>query len=233
MAGVLAAQVPREPLVFGPQAAWLRPIDAAAIARAVAPYGAAPWLVTEVRRSPPQRTGEFEWSALAHVAPTIATSEYRRGPLVRVSTGLSAEQFADPSTWRADPATVRAWAQVAIPDRAFEDVKNEYDDNLPLWIYGDITDADLVSIVRFLRSHPAITVRPGLNLGAVPGPVRGIRAPAIRHPFLPAARVSLGLVGGCSYEVVLERRDSKWIGGEVEGGVGCSDGMTSNPNVTP
>lgn len=222
MGGLLAVQVPRgQPLVFGPQAAWLRPVDVDAVGRAVAPYGGAPWLITEVRRSPPRRTGEFQWSAMAYLAPTIATSEFRRGRLVHVSTGLTAEQLADPSTWTADPTTVREWAQVAIPDRAFEDVKNEQDENLPLWISGDLTDADLVSIVVFLRSRPAITVRPGLNLGQVPGPVRGIRAPAIRHPFLPAARVSLGLTGGCGYEVVLERRDSDWIGGEVEGGVGC------------
>ena len=221
MGSFLAAQVSREPLAFGPQAAWLRPVDAEAIARAVAPYGGAPWLIAEVRRSPRQRNGEFDWSAMAYVAPTIATAEFRRGALVRVFSGLTTEQSADPSTWRADPTTIRTWAQVAMPGRAFEDVKNEQDENLPLWIVGDITDADLVSIVRFLRSSPVITVRPGLNLGTVPGPVRGIRAPAIRHPFLPAARVSLGLGGGCGYEVVLERRDSEWIGGEVEGGVGC------------
>ena len=222
MGGLLAAQVPRgEPLVFGPQAAWLRPVDAEAVGRAVAPYGGAAWLITEVRRYL-QRTGEFRWSAMAYVAPTITTSEFRRGRLVHVSTGLTAEQLADPSSWSADPTTVQEWAQVAIPGRPFEDVKNEQDENLPLWISGDITDADLVSIVRFLRSRPAITVRPGLNLGHVPGPIRGIRAPAIRHPFLPAARVSLGLGGGrCSYDVVLERRDSQWVGGEVGDGVGC------------
>lgn len=42
MGGLVAAQAPAGPLVFGPQAAWFRPADAEGIARAVAPYGGRP-----------------------------------------------------------------------------------------------------------------------------------------------------------------------------------------------
>ena len=231
-AGLLAAQTPREPLTFGRQAPWLRPVDFEAIVRAVSSYGGPPWLLLGVQRSPANRDGEFHWSAAAYVAPTTATPELRRGPLVRVYSGLTREQLADPATWVADQSSVVTWAQVALPGRPFDDVKDEVDENRPLTITGDITDADLLSVVRFLRSRPVLSVPPNLNLGQVPGPVRGIRAPAIRHPLLPAVRVGLGLSSSCGYEVVLERRGDTWTGG-VEGGVGCGDSLSSNPTVPP
>lgn len=232
LGALLAAQAAREPLVFGRQAAWLRPVDVEAIARAVASYGGRPWLITEVSRSPRNQNGAYQWHALAYLAPSTATAELRRGALITVRSGLSTEQLAEPATWTADASWVRQWAQVAMPGRPFDEVKGEQDDNLPLAITGDITDADLLSAVRFLRSHPVISVPPGLNLGQVPGPVRGIRGPAIRHPRLPGVRVVIARSLGCSYDIVLERREETWIG-EVEGGVGCADSVTSNPDVSP
>ena len=139
---------------------------------------------------------------------------------MRVLAGLTTEPLPDPATWRVDPSAIQTWAQVALPGRTFGDVASEQDENLPLWISGDITDADLLSIVRFLRSRPVISVPSNLRLGQVPGPVRGIRGPAIRHPALPGARVVIGLTAGCSYDILLERRGETWIG-EVAGGVGC------------
>jgi hypothetical protein len=233
--GVISTELPAQntiPLVFGTQAAWLRPADVEGITRAVASYGGPPWLITEVRRSPRDRNGQFQWSALAYAAPTTATTEFRRGALVRVTAGPTTEQLADAATWRVDASTVRQWAQVAIPGRRFDDVKGEQDENLPLTISGDITDADLLSAVRFLRSGPVIAVPAGLRLGQVPGPVRGIRGPAIRHPALPGVRVVIGRSAGCTYDIVLERRGDTWIG-EVQGGVGCASGLTSNPDVAP
>lgn len=233
--GVIHAELPAQntgPLVLGRQASWLRPADVEGIARAVASYGGPPWLITEVRRSPRDRNGGFQWSALAYLTPTTATTELRRGALVRVTAGPTTGELADAASWRAETSTIRQWAQVAIPGRPSGDVKGELDDNLPLTISGDITDADLLSAVRFLRSGPVIAVPAGLRLGQVPGPVRGIRGPAIRHPALPGVRVVIGLSVGCSYDIVLERRGDTWIG-EVQGGVGCASGLTSNPNVAP
>jgi hypothetical protein len=232
VAGLLAAQAPREPLAFGRQAAWLRPEDVEAIAGAVASYGGRPWLLTGVQRSPANRDGQYQWSVSAYVAPATATPELRRGPLVRVRSSRSTEQLSDATTWTVDPSSIVTWAQVALPGRPFGDVQGEQDENWPLTITGDITDADLLSVVRFLRSRPVLSVPPNLNLGQVPGPVRGIRAPAIRHPALPAVRVGLGLSASCGYEVVLERRGDTWSGG-VEGGVGCGDSVSSNPTSPP
>jgi hypothetical protein len=232
VSGLVAAQAPPAPLVFGPQAAWFRPADADGIARAVASYGGRPWLILGVRRSPPRGNGEYQWTAAAYAAPSTATPELRRGALVPVAAAPTTEPLADPESWSADPSSVIAWAQVALPGRTFDDVAGEQDENRPLTITGDITDADLLSAVRFLRSRPAIAVPPGLNLGTVPGPVRGIRAPAVRHPALPAVRVGLGLSASCGYEVVLDRRGATWTGA-VEGGVGCGDAVSSNPDIAP
>jgi hypothetical protein len=230
--GLVAAQAPPGPLVFGPQAAWFRPADTEGITRAVASYGGRPWLILGMRHSPPRGNGEYQWTAMAYAAPTTATPELRRGALVAVFTAPTTGQLADPASWSADPSRVITWAQVALPGRTFDDVTSDQDENRPLTITGDITDADLMSIVRFLRSRPIIAVPPGLNLGTVPGPVRGIRAPAVRHPALPAVRVGLGLSASCGYEVVLERREGTWTGA-VEGGVGCGDAVSSNPDVAP
>ena len=218
---LLAQQAPPAPLVFGPQAATIRPADIEAITRAVAPYGGAPWLLMEFRRMPERRSGERQWHATAYLAPATATPELRRGSRVDLTTELTTQNAPDPNTWSVDdPSRILTWAQVALPGRSFDDVKSESDENLPLNITGKITDADLVSSVRFIRSRPSLPKPAGFNRPAVPGPVRGILAPAIMHPALPGVRLTLGLSGGCFYDVVLERRDDGWVGSD-QGGVGC------------
>jgi hypothetical protein len=219
---LLALQPPLMPLVFGPRAATIRAADIEAITRAVAPHGGSPWLLTEFW-SIPLRNGEREWVALAYLAPSIATPEFRRGPLVDVTTELTAESAPDPMTWKVDdPTRILTWAQVALPGRSFDDVTGDADENRPLHITGDITDADLVSIVRFVRARPSLpNPNSRLRLPPEPGPVRAILGPAIRHPALPSARVTLGIGAGCFYDVLLERPEGGEWTGSVEGGVGC------------
>ena len=221
VAALLAPQAPGAPLVFGLHATTIRPADIEAITRAVAPYGGAPWLLTEFRRMPETRNGERRWIATAYLAPSTATPELRRGSRVHVTTALTTQNAPEPDTWSIDdPSRILTWAQVALPGRSFDDVKSESDENLPLTITGKITDADLVSSVRFIRSRPSFPRPAGVNRPAVPGPVRGILAPAIMHPALPGVRLTLGLSAGCFYDVVLERRDDGWVGSD-QGGVGC------------
>jgi len=220
-AGLLAQQAPPPPLVFGPQAAMIRPADIEAIALVVAPYGGSPWLLTGFRRTPETRNGERRWIATAYLVPSTATPELRRGSRVDLTTEPTTQNAPDPNTWRIDdPSRMLTWAQVSLPGRPFDDVKSESDENLPLTITGKITDADLVSSVRYIRSGPSLPRPAGFNLPAVPGPVRAILAPAIMHPALPGVRLTLGLSVGCFYDVVLERRDDGWVG-SIQGGVGC------------
>jgi len=112
------------------------------------------------------------------------------------------------------------WAQVALPGRSFDDVKSESDENLPFTIRGEITDADLVSSVRFLRTRPPIPNPRRLNLQSV-GPVRLILAPAVLNPPLPAVRLSLAAAPGCSWSVLLQRREGEWFVETIEHG-GCN-----------
>jgi hypothetical protein len=124
-----------------------------------------------------------------------------------------------------------SWAQVALPGRSFDDVKSESDENLPLTITGQITDADLVSSVRFLRTQPPLPQpRPGLIVATVPGPVRGIVAPPFLNPSLPAVRLSLAAGNGCLWSVLLQRpfsealqrRDGEWFVESIQRGGGCN-----------
>jgi hypothetical protein len=47
------------------------------------------------------------------------------------------------------------YAQVAIDGRLFDQIMNEGDTNRPFRLIGPIDDADLVSLVRFVRTHAA------------------------------------------------------------------------------
>ena len=214
-AALLALQSPPTPLVFGRQSAMIRPADIEAIARAVAPYGGTPWLLTDFRSSGGGINGERRWFARAYLAPSTATSELRRGPVVDLMTAPT-QNAPDPRTWKANDASrVLTWAQVALPGRSFDDVNSESDDNLPLSIDGQITDEDLVSSVRFLRTRPPIPNPRRLNLQNV-GPVRGILAPAFLNPLLPAVRLSLSPTLGCAWSVLLQRRNGEWFVESIE-----------------
>lgn len=242
VAALLPPQAPPAPLVFGPQAATIRPADIESITRAVTPHGGAPWLLTDFR-STPSIAGR-QWRATAYLPPSTATGELRRGPVVYVETERTTQTAADPNTWRlstlasvglgspGDDLAIQSWAQVALPGRSFDDVTSESDENRPLTIRGRITDADLISSVRFLRSRPPLpTPRPGLILPPVfPTPVRGILAPAFLNPSLPAVRLSLAANNGCLWSVLLQRpwsvplqrREGEWFIESIERGGGCN-----------
>ena len=216
LTSLLALQAPSTPLVFGRQAPTIRQTDIDGITRAVTPYGGAPWLLTDFRSTGGGINGERRWGVRAYLAPSTATSELRRGPLVDLTTDLTSQNAPDPGTWKViDPSRILTWAQVALPGRSFDDVKSESDENLPLAIHGLITDEDLVSSVRFLRTRPPIPNPRRLNLQNV-GPVRGILAPAFLNPLLPAVRLSLAPTLGCAWSVLLQRRDGEWFVESIE-----------------
>ena len=242
-AALLAPQAPDTPLVFGRQASTIRQADIDGITRAVTPYGGAPWLLTDFH-STPSIAGR-QWRATAYLPPSTALGELRRGPVVYVETERTTQTAPDPDTWRVstrasvglgspnDASAILSWAQVALPGRSFDDVTSESDENQPLIVRGRISDADLISSVRFLRTRPPFPApRPGLYLPrGFPGPIRGILAPAILNPVLPAVRISVdGSPGsGCGWSMLLQRpwsealqrRDGEWFVESIEGG-GCA-----------
>ncbi len=233
--GVLVAQVPPAVPVFGSQGRWLRLADIEAITRVVAPHGGPPWLFSAVRRTTPTRNKEFRWFAYAYLAPTRATAEFRRGVRVQVSTAYSTEELPDLATWKVEPSRVAMrWAQVALPGRAFEDVPNERDENWPMSVTDGVSDADLLSIVRYVRSRPVMTVPPGFNLapGPLPGVIREMSLLEGGPPAFSATRVTISTSSCTGYWVTLERRQETWAG-TVTGPIGCGDAVSSNPTVPP
>ena len=233
--GVLAAQAQLLVPVFGLQGRWLRQADIEAITRVVAPHGGPPWMFSAVRRTIPNRNKEFRWFAYAYLAPTRATAAFRRGVTMQVSTEYSTDELPDLATWKVEPSRVpMRWAQVALPGRAFEDVPNERDENWPIGVTDDISDADLLSIVRYVRSRPLMTVPPGLNLapGPLPGFIRAISPLEGGLPAFSAARVTIATSSCTGYWVALERRQDTWAG-TVTGPIGCGDALSSNPTVPP
>ena len=252
-AALLAPQAPPTPLVFGPQAATIRPSDIESITRAVTPYGGAPWLLTDFRSTP--SVAGRQWRATAYLPPSTATDELRRGSVVYVESERTTQTAPDPTTWKVstlasaglgspgDASAIQSWAQVALPRRPFDDLASELDENLPLIIRGQITDADLVSSVRFLRTRPplptpsrgwAAAISDGTSsqsiLSGFAGPVRGVLAPAFLNPSLPAVRLSIAAGNGCSWSVLLQRRwseplqrrDGEWFIESIERGGVCN-----------
>jgi hypothetical protein len=69
-----------------------------------------------------------------------------------------------PRRWLTDAAMKMSWAQVALPGRAFEDIRDEKDLNRPFRLVGAFGDTELVRLVEFVRSSPEIagTISPNV-----------------------------------------------------------------------
>jgi len=119
-------QSPATPLRIGDVARRMTEQDVAALELAL-PSGARPWLLIGVRA-----WGEH---VEAYLAPTTATPVLRRGTVV------SGQRTG-------------SYAQVAIPGRSFDDIQGDQDINRPFQVIGHFDDAELVSLVRLLRSNP-------------------------------------------------------------------------------
>ena len=124
-AALLAPQASPTPLVFGPQAATIRPADIQSITRAVTSYGGAPWLLTGFRSTP--YVAGRQWRATAYLAPSTATPELRRGVRVDLTTELTTQNAPDPNTWKIDdPSRTLTWAQVSLPGRKGAHLQSNY-----------------------------------------------------------------------------------------------------------
>jgi len=106
-----------------------------------------------------------------YLSATKGTSELRRGAMVIAS------QLKPPS-WRVDgkDPCCMAWAQVAFEERDFADIHDLNDPNRPFRVIGAFSDAELLSLVRTLRSSDEISQR-----------LRVISAPR-KLPILSVAR---------------------------------------------
>ena len=90
--------------------------------------------------------------------PENTGTAVRRGPMAWVSWSPPS-RLADTPTWQTPPLPfpkLASWAQVALPGRTFDDVAGPQDVNRPFRVAGVFRDAELVSLVEFIRSGPEL-----------------------------------------------------------------------------
>jgi hypothetical protein len=119
-----------------------------------------PWLLMGLRTQIPVR--QF---VDAYLPPTTDTSVLRRGTAIGVWRSLEIPTLKPIGQWSADSSFAFQWAQVEIPGRNFEDIHDNLDMNRPFRVGSRFDDAELVSLVEFLRSNsgtgePASTLQP-------------------------------------------------------------------------
>lgn len=150
------AQAPASATRLGDVARQLTEQDLTELERAL-PGGARPWLlIGEAGRAPGLNVAAF-------LQPKVSTSEIRRGAVTMVRRELNA------STWKAlkrvdydeQIGHSDSYAQVALPDRSFDQIQGDQDLNRPFFVTGDFKDSELVSLAKYIRSQ---SVRPILSV---------------------------------------------------------------------
>ena len=126
----------------------------------VLPEEKAPWLV--VGEGPGAFGPGSVQSYRAYMQPIAATPDVRHGLAFEIArpTGVVSQGWTLTTDPGRQPVSFQ-YAQVAIDGRPFDQIVNEGDSNLPFRLDGPIDDAELVSLVRFVRTQ-------------APGPIKGI-----------------------------------------------------------
>lgn len=107
-----------------------------------------------------------DWSVEVYARPSTAGGLLRRGVMVWAWTEPPA-----PRQWQTTDAMRMSWAQVKLPGRAFDDIRDEQDVNRPFRLVGAFEDAELVRLVEFLRSGPDIAGAAGTDIVARTSPI--------------------------------------------------------------
>lgn len=142
----------------------------------------------------------------AFLPPTTTRPDLRRGPLISVSRWDSVSRWTDPAPqeWTIPsyaPAGSESYAQVAIEGRSFDQVLNAQDTNRPFRIAGTIDDADLVSIVRLLRSIADAASPQSVQ----PWPITSVEARTDSEVV-----VTLRVYSMSGQRVILQKHDQAW-----------------------
>src|SRR5438105_12622397 len=123
--------------------------DIASVGQALESEGR-PWLLD----GGPAQFGTAQF-IYAFLPATFSTPTLRRGTVIFLERRNSRTIFQRPTL--ADPWDVQrteSYAQVAIPGRNFDDIQGDEDVNRPFRIPGKFEDAEIVSLVNFIRSDP-------------------------------------------------------------------------------
>jgi len=198
-----ALQLPTVPVRAGEVGRSLSQQDIAALQQTL-PAGAMPWLLIGER-------GQAANAQLVEVylAPTVATSQVRRGPVIPLRRLVRSP--APPESWTIVDNYMGAgnkltYAQVGIPGRTFDEIQGDEDANRPFLIIGTFDDADLAGIVALLRADTGRTAYPG------GGSIRGL--PILRMTRRSDTSVVVYLRDGGilrQQQVSLDKREGAWI----------------------
>jgi hypothetical protein len=92
--------------------------------------------------------GQSGQTIAAYTVPDTGTAEVRRGSMTTVRRDVAANR------WVA--ARSMKWVQVSINGRDFNAIEGSLDLNRPFTLNGSLDDAELVRIVRLIRSNTAV-----------------------------------------------------------------------------
>jgi hypothetical protein len=145
----------------------------------VLPAGKKPWLLSG------ELGAMLVPSITAYLPPATETREMRRGSLITLRRPVGASVNTQP--WTIMDAN-GAYAQVAVSGRGFDQIEGDQDINRPFSVGGAFDDAELLSIVTFLRLNSSTS-----------GPLRGVNRQAdgqivvgIRRSATGSTRMVLG-----------------------------------------
>ena len=149
------------PIVLGDAARRLTAEDLTAIGTASADMGTAPWLIA-ADDGWINSTARGTNSVAAYLPAQTTTADLRRG------TGTVVTKSTSPQFGWTMQSTFN-WAQVKIADRELNDLKSDRDVNRPFVVIGRYRDNEVLGIVRFVRSSPAVPQPEIVPGGRVPG----------------------------------------------------------------
>lgn len=203
---VALSQVIASPVIrIGTAAVQLSEQDVAEVLRTASSGGRRPWLMDVW---PSGFAGRR--SIDVYLAPDVETPGIRRGAVISVSIWSASA----PAQLRVAPASADVWtvtnrqnyAQVVISGRSGDHVDSDHDLNRPFRVVGEIDDAELIDLVRFVRSSPA-----GPTIRGVPTSVHG-ELP-ITNVFSQTGAMEVRLKrDGTSWQAVrLRREGSGWV----------------------
>ena len=145
LAWAAMAQVPMAtPIRTGDFARQLTKQDVDAV-KALLPAGSTPWLLNG-----DAGLGSNIYYIEAYLAPTSESGAVRSGTIVRAMREIN-----PPSKWKVQRPN-QTYAQVAVRGRSFDQIQGDQDINRPFVVSGRFDDAELITIVEFLRSNPAL-----------------------------------------------------------------------------
>jgi hypothetical protein len=140
------------PLRLGDLARALSEQDVGNIVRAL-PAGEKPWLLIGDRGQGSSKIQFIE----AYMPPEVTTPEMRRGRMIRlfrrVSDSPTTESWTINNNFQQGQGMSRTYAQVVVAGRGFEQIQSDRDINRQFFVTGRFDDAELFSLVTFLRPN--------------------------------------------------------------------------------